>query len=204
MKSINGVEGEIIVMLKDLVVKNRSYRGFDESVKVSEETLKELVELTRYVASGANLQPLKYRLVYKPEEVAALNKITNWAKMLSAVVLPHEGQYPAAYIAVCVDTAIVSNTDGVGPEIGIAAQTILLGAVEKGLGGCMLGNFDKVDAINKLRLPEDMIPKLLIAIGKPVETVKIVDVDDEARTAYYRDREDVHYVPKRKLNDIII
>jgi nitroreductase len=190
-------------MLIELVKKNRSYRGFDESVSVSKETLRELTELARFTASGANLQPLKYRLVFEKNEVDALNGMTRWAKMLKNITLPHEGMYPTAYIAVCVDTTLCANPDAPATDIGIAAQTILLGAVEKGLGGCMLGNYEKSEVVNILGLKEQYVPKLLIALGKPRENVMIVDAKD-GKTAYYRDENDTHFVPKRTLEDLII
>ena len=180
-------------MIEELVKKNRSYRGFDESVKVEESVLRELVELTRYTASGANLQPLKYRIVCDKAETDRLNGVTRWAKMLKDVTLPHEGHFPVAYIAICVDTGLCANPD---------AQTILLAAVEKGLGGCMLGNFDKAEVSDILKLDAVFVPKLLIAIGKPDETVKIVDVIGD--TKYYRDSNDTHFVPKRSLEEILI
>jgi nitroreductase len=190
-------------MLEELVKKNRSYRGFDENVKVDPETLRALADLTRYTASGANLQPLKYRLVFEKNEVDGLNKVTRWAKMLKNMTLPHEGKYPTAYIAVCVDTDLCAVPDNAATDIGIVAQTILLGAVEKGLGGCMLGNFDKCEVSEILGLTGSLVPKLLIALGKPAEEVKIVDVKD-GNTKYYRDEADVHFVPKRSLEEILI
>ena len=189
-------------MIEELVKKNRSYRGFDESVKVEESVLRELVELTRYTASGANLQPLKYRIVCDKAETDRLNGVTRWAKMLKDVTLPHEGHFPVAYIAICVDTGLCANPDAPATDIGIVAQTILLAAVEKGLGGCMLGNFDKAEVSDILKLDAVFVPKLLIAIGKPDETVKIVDVIGD--TKYYRDSNDTHFVPKRSLEEILI
>ncbi len=191
-------------MFKEIVEKNRSYRGFDESVKVSEEQLKELVGLTRFVASGGNQQPLKYRLIFDSAEVSKMNELTRWGKMLPDIQLPHPGQYPTAYIMIVVDTDICKNPDAAGTDVGIAAQTILLGAVEMGLGGCMIGNFDKKAAAEVLCKKSNHVPVLTVAIGKPAETVKIVDVGAEGSTRYYRDENDVHYVPKRRLEDLIV
>ena len=190
-------------MLKDLVLKNRSYRGFDESRKITEDELKELVDIARVTGSGANLQPLKYKLAFNTETVGMLNHVTRWAKMLSDITLPHAGKYPTAYIAICVDTSIAKNPDAPKTDIGIVAQTILLAAVEKGLGGCMLGNFDIAEVSAILGLEATFVPALLIALGKPDETVILVDAED-GNTKYYRDENDVHYVPKRKLEDVIL
>ena len=191
-------------MLYDLVKENRSYRGYKEGYTISEEDLKDLINMARITASGANLQPLKYRIVTDSSEVDALNSLTRWAEMLTNITLPHEGKYPNAYIVVCVDKDICKNEETAKMDIGIAAQTILLGAVEKGLGGCMLGNFDKEELNKALSLPETMSPQLIIAIGKPDEKVVLVDTSDDGSTKYYRDENDIHYVPKRKLEDILI
>ncbi len=191
-------------MISELVVKNRSYRGYDESYKVTEDVLKDLVDTARLTGSAANLQPLKYKLVADAENVAKLNGITRWGKMLKDIELPHKGMFPTAYIVVCVDTNIVKNADSANTDIGIVAQTMLLSAVEKGLGGCMIGNYEKAKATEALGLPEHLVPQLIIAIGKPAEEIKLVDVDETGSTKYYRDENDVHYVPKRKLEDVII
>ncbi len=189
-------------VLKDLVLKNRSYRGYDPSVPVPEDTLRDLVDLARFTASGANLQPLKYRLVFLPEEVAGLNALTRWAKALPHVALPREGRFPPAYIVICNDLTICRAPEAAKMDVAIAAQTILLGAVERGLGGIMLGNFDHDRLREAVALPEGMEPMLILAIGKPND--KIVLTEAEGSTAYYRDENDVHYVPKRRLEDILI
>ena len=191
-------------MIRELVVKNRSYRGYDESYKITEDVLKDLVDAARLTGSAANLQPLKYKLVADAENVAKLNGITRWGKMLKDIELPHKGMFPTAYIVVCVDTNIVKNADSANTDIGIVAQTMLLSAVEKGLGGCMIGNYEKAKATEALNLPEHLVPQLIIAIGKPAEDIKLVDVDETGSTKYYRDENDVHYVPKRKLEDVIV
>ncbi len=191
-------------MLKDLVIKNRSYRGFDENRKVTKEELKELVDIARLTASGANLQPLKYHLITDGEELREMNGLTRWGKMLTEMTLPHPGQFPTAYILMLVDTDICKDPHNAGTDIGIAAQTIMLGAVEKGLGGCMIANFDKAAAAEALGIKPSYAPVLALAIGKAVETVKLVDVGEDGSTKYYRDNNDVHYVPKRKLEDLLV
>ncbi|MBQ3913083.1 MAG: nitroreductase family protein [Lachnospiraceae bacterium] len=191
-------------MIKDLVRKNRSYRGYDESRKITEDELKDLVDTARVAGSAANLQPLKYRLVCSEAEVAKLNGITRWGKMLKDIELPHKGKFPTAYIVICVDTDIARVPENANTDIGIAAQTILLAAVEQGLGGCMIGNYEKAQAAEALALPERFVPQLIVAIGKPDETVVLTDTGEDGSVKYYRDANDVHYVPKRKLEDILL
>ena len=140
--------------LKELVLKNRSYRGYDESRAVTEEELLGLVELTRYTASGANLQPLKYRIVWEKDKVAQVQACTRWAAALPELKLPYPGTCPTGFIIICQDTAIVPNPSACLRDVGIVAQTMLLGAVELGLGGCMIANFDKPAVRQALQLPE--------------------------------------------------
>lgn len=188
-------------MLKDLVKQNRSRRGFDESRLISREELLDMVDCARICPSAMNAQPLKYALVNDPETVKALQPFTVWARRLAALHLPREGERPTAFIVICADESIrsvaASKTD-----VGIAAQTILLRAVEMGLGGCMIESIMKDKIQSLLGLPEQIVPSLVIGLGKPTETVVLTETDGD--TGYYRDENDVHYVPKRKLEDILL
>ena len=123
-------------MLRDLVIENRSYRRFHQEVPVELETLRELVDLARLSASAANLQPLKYILSCDAEKNASVFPHLSWAGYLKDWPGPGEGERPSAYIVILGDTEISRSF---GCDHGIAAQTILLGASEKGLGGCMIG-----------------------------------------------------------------
>ncbi len=186
--------------LKEIVTRNRSYRRFHQERRVSGEMLTSLVELARLTASGRNLQVLKYAVVNDPMGCAALYPALAWAGYLKEWDGPAEGERPSAYIVLCCDTAI-------GPENkwdeGIAAQTILLGAVEAGLGGCMIGSIRREEIVRTLGLPENLTPVLVVALGVPKEGVVIVPVRD-GDVKYYRDEAGVHYVPKRSLDDILI
>lgn len=191
-------------MLKDLLKNNRSFRGFDESRKVTLEELRDMVDCTRYTASSVNKQPLKYYLANTSEKTALIQPLTGWARALPHLNLPYEGHRPTAFIVICQDTSIMENIQSFQRDVGIVAQTILLSAVEKGLGGCMIGNFSPEKISSALDLPNNLVPVLVVAIGKPDETIVITDVSESGETNYYRDESDVHYVPKRALNDIII
>ncbi|MCR4615855.1 MAG: nitroreductase family protein [Clostridiales bacterium] len=189
-------------MLKDLLKLNRSYRGYDESYTVTEEQLRKYVDLTRYAASSVNLQPLKYHISYEKDEVAAVQSMTKWARALPDMTLPHDGMHPTAFIIICQDTELAPNTAMFLKDVGIVAQTVLLAAVEDGIGGCMIGNFPPDKISEMLGFPENIVPLLILAIGKPAETVVLTDVKPDGSTKYYRDENDVHYVPKRKLEDL--
>lgn len=191
-------------MLKDLVVANRSYRGYDSTYKFTAQQLTEYVDMTRYTASSVNAQPLKYHIAYEDDEVALIQSMTKWARALPDMTLPHEGMCPTAFIVVCQDLTISDNLARYQKDIGIVAQTILLAAAEQGLGGCMIGNFVPDEVREKLDFGDTLQPMLIIALGKPAEKIVITEIDNGDSIKYYRDAEDTHYVPKRKLKDIMV
>jgi nitroreductase len=189
------------IMLKDLVLKCRSYRRFDQKANVDLTTLRELADMARCTASATNRQPLKYILCASKEKNAQVFSCLHWAALLKSWGGPKEGERPSAYIVMLGDKE-VAPTFGVDP--GIAAWTILLGAVEKGLGGCMLMNVDRDPLRQYLNIPARFDIPLVIAIGKPAETVIIDDLSPGESPNYFRDNADNHHVPKRRLKDIIV
>lgn len=190
-------------MLKDLVFANRSYRGYDESYRFTKEKLISYVDLTRFTASSVNAQPLKYHIAYEKDEVDLIQKMTRWARALPEIELPHKDMCPTGFIIICQDTDISENLDRFQKDIGIVAQTILLSAVEDNLGGCMIGNFSADEVREKLNFSKNLQPMLIIALGKPNEKIVIKEIENGESVNYYRDENDTHYVPKRKLKDII-
>jgi nitroreductase len=188
-------------MITELVSRNRSYRRFDETRRLTRDELLELVNLARLSPSAMNRQPLRYRLVYSLEECGMLFPHLKWAGYLKDWDGPAPGERPAAYLVMLLprESGRMQFVD-----TGIAAQSILLGAVEKGLGGCMLGSVDK-DAVHTLfKLPDAMEIVLVIALGVPAEKVVLNEMEDPGKIEYWRDAEDVHHVPKRGLEDLIL
>ena len=186
----------------DLICKNRSYRNFDESVRLTDEELRSFVNCARLSASAANRQPLKYYISNDDTTNALIQPLTAWAaKLRPGRMLPDPGHNPTAFIVICVDTGILSNPQSADRDVGIAAQSILLAATAKGFGGLMIGAFNK-SVKQALNLPEALEPALIIALGKPAETVVLEDA--QGSVDYYRDAQDVHHVPKRPLSEIIL
>ncbi len=191
-------------MLYDLVKNSRSYRGYDHSRKVTKEELMQMVEHARLCPSTINEQPLRYYIAWEEEEVAKIQDLTIWARaLMDQVKLPHEGKEPTGYIIILQDKRISDQMGKFHRDVGIVAQTMLLAATEMGLGGCMIGSFSPAKVSETLHLPEYLAPMLLVAIGKPDETVIIEEIEEGDSVKYYRDEEDNHYVPKRKLDDIV-
>jgi len=188
-------------MLNDLVVRNRSYRRFYQEVPIVYEALRELVDLGRLSASGANRQPLKYIVSCERERNAQIFANLKWAGYLPEWGGPEEGERPAGYVMVLGDTTI---TQSFGIDHGIAAQSIMLGATEKGLGGCIVASINKEGLRQVLAIDPRYEILLVLALGKPKETVVIEPVGPEGDIKYWRDGEQVHHVPKRALAEILI
>ncbi len=188
-------------MLRDLVLKARSYRRFDQSFPIEDEALRALVDLARLSPSAANLQPLKYLLSNEPERNAAIFATLSWAGYLKDWPGPEEGERPSAYIIVLGDTSIAREFS---IDEGIAAQSIMLGAVEQGLGGCLLSSIKRDVLRQALDVPENFEILLVVALGKPKEIIALEPVGAEGDVRYWHDAERVHHVPKRSLDDVIL
>lgn len=187
--------------LHELVAKTRSYRRFRERDSVDLDVLRELVDLARLSASGANAQPLKYMLSNDAETNAKIFPTLSWAGYLQDWAGPVEGERPAAYVVVLLDTRIRKDA---GCDHGIVAQSMMLGAVEKGYGGCMLGSIRRQVLTAALDLPDHLEILLVLALGKPAETVEIEAVGGNGDIKYWRDDNDIHHVPKRTLDELIV
>ena len=188
-------------MIRDLVESTRSYRRFKQNEKIGEDVLKDLVDLARQTASAANQQPLKYVLSCEAERNALIFGQLAWAGALKDWDGPAEGERPAAYLIVLGDTTIVKSF-GVDP--GIAAQTIVLAAREKGYGACMIASVKKDPLRKDLKIPDKFEILLVIALGVPGEKVVLEDSSKIGQVTYYRDQDSTHHVPKRPLDEVIV
>ena len=185
----------------DLARNNRSYRRFDESFLIDRSTLIELIELARLSASGQNKQPLKYFLSHDEKLNDQIFPSLAWAGYLKEWPGPEKGERPSAYIIVLLDHQIADNYFC---DDGIAMQNILLGAVEKGLGGCIIRSVSKARLSAVLHLPDHLEIIDVVALGKPIERVVITPVPEGGDIRYFRDAERVHHVPKRSLDELIV
>ncbi|RPH32235.1 MAG: nitroreductase family protein [Bacteroidales bacterium] len=188
-------------MLKELVLKNRSYRRFDQSIPISKDNLLDFIDLARNSASGRNLQTLKYFVSNEPILNSAIFPTLSWAGYIKDWDGPIDGEKPSGYIVMLEDTQIGKN---LVHDQGIAAQTILLAAVEKGFGGCMIYSVKRSELAVLLHLPTYLEIVLVIALGVPIEQVVIEQLQSNEDIKYWRDENQVHHVPKRNLKDIVI
>lgn len=188
-------------MLKDILLKARSIRSFNKNRSVSEDELYDIIDATRLCPSSANLQVLKFRPVYTPGECDKVFPLTKWAGYLKDMQIPPIGHEPTGYVVICFDSLVTNNTSAFQTDVGICGEAIILRAAEMGLGGCMIGSFDREKIKEALSLPDNLIPALVIALGEADETPVIVDSDGDIK--YYREN-GVHYVPKRTLSEIVV
>jgi len=187
-------------MLKDLISKNRSFRRFDQSEIVPMRLLRNMVEAARLSASARNMQPLKYMLFNDSDSCGKIFPALAWAGYLKDWPGPEDGERPAAYIVQLGDLGL---TDDWWCDDGIAAQSMLLTAVEEGFGGCIIGSVQRERLRSILDIPERYKIIQVLALGKPAEEIVIEEMVD-GDIKYWRDGEGVHHVPKRGLDELII
>ncbi|HID78779.1 MAG TPA: nitroreductase family protein [Planctomycetaceae bacterium] len=187
--------------IRELLKRNRSYRRFHENDPLDAAMLRGLVDLTRLCPSAANRQPLKYLISWTPERNARIFAHLRWAAALTDWPGPAGGERPAGYIVILGDTRIATDFYC---DHGIAAQSILLGAVEQGLGGCIVASIDR-DALRRdLGIPEHLEILLVLALGRPKEQVALEMDTRPDQKPYWRDQDSVHHVPKRPLDEILV
>jgi nitroreductase len=163
--------------------------------------LEGLVDLARLSPSGRNLQPLKFMVCNDRHWNARIFPELAWAGYLPEWPGPVAGERPSAYILVLGDRGLTAEF-GVDP--GIACQSILLGATSLGLGGCIIGSVKRDRLKEALGLGGNLDILLVIALGKPVEEVRVEPVGPEGSVKYWRDAAGVHHVPKRSLGQILV
>lgn len=183
------------------MTKNRSYRRFKQQPAVDAAALTYMVECARLAATSANMQPLKFFLSNDPRTNNIIFPQLAWAGYLVDWPGPAENERPTGYVIVLGDKSIKSNF---GCDHGIISQTIMLAAVEKGFGGCMIASVKKEALQEALKLPEQFEILLVLALGTPAEEVVIEPLPEDGSIRYWRDDKGVHHVPKRDLKDLIV
>ena len=186
---------------RDLVLKTRSYRRYDGTHQITADVLNELIDLARQTPSGSNVQRLKYIACCDPDMNARIFSTLGWAASLPDWPGPAETERPTGYIVVLLDKQVSEDPS---QDVGIAAQTILLGAVSAGLGGCMFGSTRKKQLREILGLADHLEIVLVISLGRPVENVVLEDLEPGQATKYYRDEDQTHHVPKRSLKEVLV
>ncbi len=188
-------------MIKELVYRNRSCRRFQEQRRLTKEDLLGLVDLARCTASHRNAQELRFCLVWEKEQCDKVFPLMVFASALGPEGQPREGQRPAAYIAVLGES---KSMNYLWADAGLACQSILLGAAEQGILGCIFGSVKREQIRPVLGLTEADPPVLLvIALGFPDEDFVIEEGALEGSRDYWREGR-THHVPKLALSDIVL
>ncbi len=187
--------------LYQMVLKTRSFRRFYQHHQVDAETLTSLVNLARLTASAANLQPLRYITSNNQDMNQEIFTCLSWAAYLEDWPGPESGERPSAYIVILGDK---EHSKTAVWDMGIAAQTIMLGATEEGLGGCIVGSINTEKLASTLQVPENLDILLVLALGRPKEKVVLETMKPGQDIKYWRDNKKVHHVPKRPLEEVLI
>lgn len=186
-----------VATLNKLLRRNRSYRGYDTSFEVRADQLRRIIETATLCPSARNQQVLRFRPVLRNESDKVLKHI-RLGGALPELHLPFPGTEPQAFIVIC---STVEESKYVDIDLGIVAQTMLLQATELGLGGICIGAFDHAEIKEVLNLPYE--PVLVIAFGRPAEHIELVECSECDSLTYYR-KDGIHYVPKIRVDDLII
>lgn len=189
------------MLFRDLVTKSRNYVKFDGSAAVPEELLLDLLELACYVPSRGNLQPLKYLLVTDCSETGPLISMLFPEGCFAGWSGVPEKDRPRAFIVMFGDLCLGSDF---GADSGIAAQTILLGAADAGFGGFIVHSFDREGLSLHFGIPGFYQPLLVIALGKPAETLVIEQMSGDDPITGHTDKNGIRFIPKRMQRDVML
>ncbi len=185
--------------LDSLLLRNRSCRGYDSSYLVSNEELMQIISVANKVPSACNQQVLRFRPVLN-DEAAAVNSHIRLGGALKELGLPLPGTAPNAFIVIC---STIGRTHWADVDLGIMAQSMLLKATEMHLAGICIGAFDKDAIISELGIPEGLEPVLILAVGKSIEHIYLTEISEGENHSYYR-KDGIQYVPKVKIEDLLI
>jgi len=193
-------------MLKELILRNRSYRRFNENEQIAINDLINFVDLARNSPSPRNQQVLKYLIFNNVVDNIKIFPLIGWASALPNWEGPIEGERPSAYIIILGDNSLITENTSNYFEVsyGIVAQSILLGATEKKYGGCIIANIKRKQLREVFNIDIKFEILSIIALGKPIETVVLEEITTQENYNYWRDENQVHHVPKRNLNEIIL
>lgn len=190
--------------MQEKIVKTRTFRRFFEKERIGISTLRELIDLARLGGSARNGQPWQYMVINSPELCDKVFPYLGWAGYLPDWKGPEPGERPSAYVLCFLNKRWLKGPESEAQfDLGIATQNLLLGAMEKRIGGCRIGAFNPKLA-DLFQVPEHLQLSLVVALGRPKETVIVEECRDEEDIRYWRDENGVHHVPKRSLKSCLL
>ena len=159
------------------------------------------MDCARLAPSARNAQELRFSLVTQGDTCKKLFALTRWAGALKDWGGPHPGEQPTGFITIFMPQG---GNELTFYDVGIAAQTIQLAASSRDWGCCIIKSFEHQAVPALLQVPADLKPALVLGLGVAKETRVVAPLPADGNTAYWRDPEGMHFVPKRSLNDLII
>jgi len=107
---------------------------------------------------------------------------------------------PRAYIVILAR----GESENTKYDAGLAAENIILAALEEGIGSCCIRAFEESKVRELLKVPQGYSIEMLIALGYPAESPVCEELKNkEGPIKYWRDSYGILHVPKRKLKDIL-
>jgi nitroreductase len=190
--------------MQEIIAKTRTFRRFIEKESISETILQELIDLARLGGSARNSQSWQYQIVNTPEKCEKIFPFLGWAGYLSDWKGPVEGERPSAYILCFLNREWLKGSDSEAQfDLGVSTQNLLLGAMQKRIGGCRIAAFNP-KLVSLFEKPDYLELSLVIALGKPRETVIVEECSNDENIQYWRDDQGVHHVPKRSLESCLV
>ena len=190
--------------MQEIIARTRTFRRFNQKESIPTSVLHELIDLARLGGSARNCQPWQFMVVNTAEMCAQIYPHLGWAGYLSDWKGPNEGERPSAYILCLLNQKRLKGSTGEAQfDLGVASQNILLGAMEKRIGGCRIGAFSP-ELARLFKMEEHLQLSLVIALGKPRETVIVEECKNDDDIKYWRDEQGIHHVPKRSLESCLV
>jgi len=191
--------GEVSEMgIYETVISRRSIRRFKD-IPIPREILERCINAARLVPSAANMQPLEYIVVDDDQLLPQVFSALKWAAYISPMGDPPEGRRPKAYIVILEDRNAADAASIY--DAGAAMESMMLVALEEGLGSCPFASVERDKVRNILNIPGNYEILLVLALGYPDESPVAEPFNGSVR--YWKDEDGVLHVPKKKLEAVL-
>jgi nitroreductase len=188
----------------EAALKRRAIRRYKET-PVPYNVLEKCVDAARLAPSGRNHQVCEYIAINDAEVLPGVfENIGGSMKLPPEKGGPRPENTPKAYIIVLINKSWegeASRRRISYYDVGMAAENIILVALEQGLGTCPILMFDESNLKPILNVPDEYDIALVIAMGYPGEK-SVAEVATDSVTGWV-DEKLVRHVPKRRLEDVL-
>ena len=163
------------------IITQRAVRDFDPDRPIPDEALARILDAGRRAPSSKNTQPWEFVVVTDRDRLRALSRTGRYA-----------GHLAGATLAVVFVTADPANPEALAKvlyDVGHATQSMMLIAVELGIGSVHAAIYDRAKAAEILGLPSDRRCDFALSLGYPAR----IGLLDAPRRK----------VPRRALEEIV-